>query len=114
MEIKDIHHTLTLYEKHSQSIDGNLISAEIAHQKALKLRQIMKGCNIDDPTSLLNPNYEKSLHDWFLDYANENCPSSSITYINVLNIFIEFYYEEQIKANLISSEHTSLIRYFCR
>ena len=53
--------------KHCTSLDGGMNLLQIANQKALKVRQILKDCNIPDPVSVVSPSFKELLYDWFLN-----------------------------------------------
>ena len=101
-----IFHYLKLYESYCTTLDGNLNSGRMAHQKALKMKQIIIGCQLNDPLLLFSPNLTETLHNWFLDYAKEHSPSSALTYINVLINFASFCFEKQIKKITFEEKST--------
>ena len=84
------------YEQYLCTLEGGLNSEKMAKQKAFKMRQIFRGCQFDQIIDIFRIKNEQTLQAWFLDYAQHNSGSSSITYMNVLINFVAYVYYSKV------------------
>ena len=94
------------YNLYCQSLDGGMNSILIANQKALKVKQILKGCDIYNSVHIVSRHMENTLNKWFFNYSQEKCPGSAVTYISVLINFLSFLYH---KFKKITFEQKSIM-----